>query len=138
VNSIKAFIRLEFKDKLLLLEAISFLFIAKGLLLLPFKFSLMAIKTKAYLNSQADLITLHRVRDAVSRANKLAIWKNICLTKSIAARFMLQRRHISSTMYLGLQFKNSKELSAHAWLVSGEIQITPKGSQHYHEIIRIK
>ncbi len=82
-------------------------------------------------------LLLRKISDAVSRANKLAFWKNICLVKSVAARLMLQRRNIGSVMYLGLQFKNGRELVAHAWLVSGKSFITPKGRANYKEIYRI-
>jgi hypothetical protein len=82
-------------------------------------------------------VLLRKISVAVSRANKLAFWKNRCLVKSVTARLMLQRRNIDSLMYLGLQFKNGKELVAHAWLVSGESYITPKGRTNYKEIYRI-
>ena len=84
-----------------------------------------------------DPIQLIKIRIAVARANKLAFWKNVCLVKSFAARFMLQRRNIGSVMYLGLQYKNEKELVAHAWLIANEIFITPKGRTQYKEIFSI-
>ncbi len=79
---------------------------------------------------------LRKVRNAISRANKTAIWKNICLVKSFAARFMLQRRGIGSMMYLGLQLGDEKKLHAHAWLIAEDIIITPKGSK-FKEIYSI-
>jgi len=79
-------------------------------------------------------VLLRKISVAVSRANKLSFWKNVCLVKSFTARFMLQRRNIGSVMYLGLQFKNGRELIAHAWLVSGKSYITPKGRTNYKEI----
>lgn len=87
--------------------------------------------------TEVDTIQLKKIRHAVSRANKLACWKNICLVKSFAARFMLQRRGIASVMYLGLQIRNGKELFAHAWLVSGEFYVTPKGITDYKKIYSI-
>lgn len=87
--------------------------------------------------TEVDTLQLKKIRYAVSRANKLAFWKNICLVKSFAARFILQRRGIASILYLGLQFKNGKELFAHAWLVSGEFYVTPKGITDYKKIYSI-
>jgi len=79
---------------------------------------------------------VRKVRNAISRANKTASWKNICLVKSFAARFMLQRRRIGSVMYLGLQLGDGKKLHAHAWLIAEDIIITPKGSD-FKEIYSI-
>ena len=78
-----------------------------------------------------------KIKNAVRRANRLTFWKNICLVKFFAARFMLQRRGIGSEMFLGLQFKNEKELIAHACLVSCEIEITPKMISKFKEIYKI-
>ena len=126
-------IQLPFDDKILLLEAVFFLFFSKVFLYLPFKFCVRKVK-----NSEKKvvltLLELKKIRNAIRRANKLAFWKNICLVKSFAARFMLLRRGVHSKMYLGLEFKDSKELLAHAWLVSGDFQVTPKGNKKYKEI----
>ncbi|MBE0650715.1 MAG: lasso peptide biosynthesis B2 protein [Bacteroidales bacterium] len=89
------------------------------------------------MEEQPEAFELIEIRKAIRRANKLAFWKNICLVKSVAARFMLQRRKIDSVMYLGLQFKDKKELIAHAWLIADDIQITPKGNINYKEIFSV-
>ncbi len=87
------------------------------------------------MTAKSDPEFLRQIRNAVSRANKTAIWKNICLVKSFAARFMLQRRRIPSIMYLGLQInkEGEKKLNAHAWLIADDIVITPK-LQDFKEI----
>jgi len=131
---IRKFIRLPMDEKLLFLEAAFFLYFSKVLLMLPFRYSIKRMRPSESLTAVADPILLIKIRNAVFRANKLAFWKNICLVKSFSARFMLQRRDIGSVMYLGLQFKNGKELVAHAWLKSGEKFITPKGRTKYKEI----
>jgi hypothetical protein len=124
---------MPFNEKMLFLEAVFFLFFSKVFLFLPFKFCVSKVKNndnEVYL-TRAEL---KKVRNAVRRADKLSFWKNICLVKSFAARFMLLRRNVHSKMYLGLEFKDSKELLAHAWLVSNEFQVTPKGNKKYKEI----
>lgn len=116
---------------MLFLEAVFFLFLSKVMLFLPFRFCIKRLKTSKEMMTDPDIKQLRKIRDAVFRANKLAFWKNICLVKSFAARFMLQRRGIASILHLGLQFREGKELFAHAWLVSGEFQVTPKGVTDY-------
>lgn len=127
-------IQLPYDEKILFLEAVFFLLFSKVFLFLPFKFCTKQLDSIDSLPQKGDPILLKKVQLAVARANKLAFWQNICLVKSFAARFMLQRRQIGSVMHLGLQFKNNKELVAHAWLVANEIYVTPKGRTRYKEI----
>ena len=127
-------IKMPFDEKILLFEAVFFLFFSKIFLYLPFKFCVKKVKSSDKQGKVLTRIELKKIRNAVYRANKLAFWKNICLVKSFAARFMLLRRNVHSKMYLGLEFKNSRELLAHAWLVSGDFQVTPKGNKKYKEI----
>ena len=62
------------------------------------------------------------IRDRISWAVRLisyyAPWRNKCLAEAIAAKGMMRRRGISSTLYLGLA-KDGGELAAHAWLRCG-------------------
>jgi hypothetical protein len=133
---IKAFERfriLSKEEKRLFFEAVFFLFYSKVLLLMPFRF---CIKKLAQNNDRNEIMspdTLTEIRNAVRRANRLAWWQNICLVKSFAARFMLQRRGISSVMYYGLKIKN-KKLEAHAYVLADGIYITPKGSDDFKVI----
>ena len=134
MKQIHKFIHLPHKEKLLFVEALFFLFFSKFLLFLPFKYCMKKVKRKQQLFTNADHEILKEICIAVRRANRFAIWKNVCLVQSFAARFMLQRRNIASTMYLGLQLKNEKEIAAHAWLLSNDVYITPKGRTPYKEI----
>ena len=132
------FIRLSGKEKLLFFEALLFLWYSKILLkILPFKKCTDLLLPSDRLTKKPNPLLLTEVRKAISRANKTAVWKNVCLVKSFAARFMLQRRGIASTMYLGLQVEEegAKKLHAHAWLISNDIIITPKltGFKEIHQ-----
>lgn len=124
-------------EKLLLFEAVFLLFFSKVFLLLPFRYCIKRLRPAGEMGVTNDPLLLTKIRDAVTRANRLAFWENICLVKSFAARLMLHRRNIGSVMYLGLQFRNGKELVAHAWLISAEIYITSKGRTDYKEIYSI-
>ena len=46
-------------------------------------------------------------------------WESACLVRAVAAKRMLRRRGIPSTLYLGLARDESRELEAHAWLRCG-------------------
>ncbi len=124
-------------EKILFVEAVFFLFFSKVYLFLPFRYCIKSLRPSEEMIGIVDPLLLIKIRIAVARANKLAFWKNVCLVKSFAARFMLQRRNVGSVMYLGLHYKNQKELIAHAWLMVDEIFVTPKGKTKYKEIFSI-
>jgi len=104
---------------------------------MPFKYYIKRVKPLEIPEHEFDSGLLKKIGEAVYRANKLALWKNVCLVSSFTARLMLQRRKISSTLYFGLQMKDGKELIAHAWLLSHNIYLTPKGKIDYMEIYSI-
>lgn len=131
IRVLKKFFKLPFRDKLLLGEAIAFLFLAKLLILiLPFKHCIKTFNNEKCIVQDLDVNQLKGIRNAVSRANKLAFWKNICLVKSFAGKWMLQRRKIQSKLFLGVNIDNKKELVAHAWLKVGEFEVTHDGGKH--------
>jgi len=138
VSVFRRFFQVPADEKRLFLEAVFFLYYSKVLFLIfPFRFCIGKLKPAARMDGAPDPEVVSKIRLAVSRANRLAFWKNICLVKSFAARLMLQRRQIGSTLYLGLQFKEGKELVAHAWLRVGDFFVTPKLSNRYKEIFSI-
>jgi len=105
--------------------------------MLPFRYCIKRLRPAGEIRGTIDPVLLTKIRDAVSRANQLAFWKNICLVKSFAARLMLQRRDIGSVMYLGLQMKGHRQLVAHAWLMVDGTTITPKLTDQYKEIFSV-
>lgn len=137
MNLLSKYIRLSKEEKMLFFEALFFLFYSKVYLFLPFRYCIRQLDPTGKIIEEGDAALLRKIQSAVYRANKLAFWKNVCLVKSFAARLMLQRRNIGSVMFLGLQFKNGKELVAHAWLIASGIYITPKGRTKYKEIFSV-
>ncbi len=53
-------------------------------------------------------------------------WQSVCLPQAVAAQWMLKRRRIAATLYLGLARpgKDADQLTAHAWLRCGQIILT--------------
>jgi hypothetical protein len=139
MNRLLRFLKLPMQEKTLFAEAVAFLFYAKLLLsVLPFKICVKKFKMLPPTTVSVDLNEVQVIGRAISRANKLACWKNRCLVSSFAARFMLSRRNIASELYLGIRFENDAQLkmNAHAWLMVGDFFVTPKGNDGYKEIFR--
>ena len=61
-----------------------------------------------------------RVAWALSAAARRAPWRTECLEQAIAAKAMLRRRGIASTLYLGV----AREVAPHAWLRVGDVNVT--------------
>ena len=129
------FIKISFHQKALLIEAILLLLVSKLLLtMLPFRLNKKLFKKNEKRLKQANIQQLKEIQLSIERAGKIAFWSNVCLVKSFAARIMLQRRGIASVIFLGVQLKGGKEISAHAWLLSNGIFVTPRGDSAFKEI----
>ncbi len=71
-----------------------------------------------------------RVGRMVERAAKTTWWRSMCLEKALAGKWMLRRRGIPSTMYVGMA-KRGGEFIAHAWLVGEGQTLTGAGKTVY-------
>ena len=69
-----------------------------------------------------ERIRIMQIKTAISRCRHLP-WARKCLVDSIAAKRMMDRRRIPSTIYLGVA-KNNHRLVAHAWIRSGNIWVS--------------
>jgi hypothetical protein len=63
-----------------------------------------------------------RVCRAIDVAARHLPWKPVCLPQAVAAQWMLRRRGISSTLYLGTD--PAQAYHAHAWVRSGTTIVT--------------
>jgi len=123
-------IKTPFSEKILFIEAVIFLFMAKLLLsILPFRTCVKTIsKKKKFIECKPE--QLKRIKKALARANRLAFWKNVCLVQSFAGKWMLQRRRIKSDLYIGMAKNEKGNFIAHAWLKAGGIDITYDGGDY--------
>jgi hypothetical protein len=62
-----------------------------------------------------------RVAWAIGAAAGRVPWRAGCLEQAIAAKAMLRRRGIASTLYLGV---TRDPVGAHAWLRVGDVNVT--------------
>lgn len=56
-----------------------------------------------------------RIGGYVRRISTYTPWRSLCLEQAIAAKLMLWRRGVASTLHLGVA-KQGETLTAHAWL----------------------
>lgn len=68
-----------------------------------------------------------RIGAMLERVARVTWWRSMCLEKALAGKWMLRRRRIPSTMYVGMA-RRGEEFVAHAWLV-GEGQTLTGASQ---------
>lgn len=70
----------------------------------------------------------HRQTVQIARALHLVSphvpWEAECLVMAFAAQRMLNRRRLSSTLYLGMRRDEKGKTAAHAWLRSGRFYLT--------------
>ena len=109
-----------------------------GVLVLPFRW--LAKSLGRYMKDDqtppqpSDLKLARMIGGAVRSAADYTPWGSVCLPQAVAAKWMLQRRQIPGTVYLGVMKDETKpeKLAAHAWLRSGPAILTgAKGHRQY-------
>ena len=126
-------------QRMLLLEAFLLLGMARlGVLFLPFRWLAKSLGTHMKETDTqlppADLPLARMVGAAVRSAANHTPWGSVCLPQAVAAKWMLKRRNIPGTVYLGVIKDKTKpeKLAAHAWLRCGNIILTgAKGHRQY-------
>jgi hypothetical protein len=131
--------RRTWTERRLLVEAFVFLGIARlAILVLPFRW--LAVTLSKHKNNpnedigRPDSLYTHRIGQAVRSTAANTPWKSPCLAQAVAGQWMLRRRRISGTVYLGVAKDRIKAegLSAHAWLRCGdEILTGGRGHRQY-------
>ncbi|MBI9055317.1 MAG: lasso peptide biosynthesis B2 protein [Bacteroidales bacterium] len=71
-----------------------------------------------------DLIKITSVKRSIRRIKRVLPWKIKCFEEAITAKKVLERYEIKSTLYLGVDINEKKQLKAHAWLRNGDYNIT--------------
>ncbi|MBO0996454.1 lasso peptide biosynthesis B2 protein [Bacillus sp. SD075] len=128
VKKARTFLRLNFKTKLLYIEAV--LHLGRARYLKSISFSKVAptlgeqMKESSYEWNAGNKEILANVSRAINIMSRYTIWESQCLVKAMAAMKMLEKREIDSTLYLGTAKDENGGLIAHAWLRSGPFYIT--------------
>ncbi|MBX7457916.1 lasso peptide biosynthesis B2 protein [Qipengyuania sp. 1NDH17] len=123
---LRTFLALDSADKIASLEAIVLVLYAKALIAsVPprrwrSRFGAVANKT----GLAGDIATIRRVRLAMQRALNNVPGAPNCLPQALAARWMLQRRGIASSLFIGIQRDDAGIARFHAWLKVGDEWVT--------------
>lgn len=117
-----------FRGRLRTLQAIVLLVVARVLLQwIPFRFFSPLLGMHMLESPILAVVGQGRVIADVCRsvdaATALVPWAATCLTRAVAIKLMLERRHCRSTIYLGIAMSNER-LLAHAWLRAGDLVVS--------------
>lgn len=126
-------------ERILLLEAFMLLGIARFMVLaVPFRWLAVSLGKRmnetGAVTGHRDLRIARMIGQAIRSAANNTPWESVCLTRAVAAQWMLKRRRIASTLYLGVSkgVPGPERLAAHAWLRCGdEILTGDEGHRHF-------
>lgn len=127
IRQLTRFVRLPAPERRDLVEAVALCSVA-GLLLKVLKFRRLAPRLGRHMAvspaepDRANGPTVARVSWAVAAAAHHLPWHPVCLPQAVAAQWMLRRRSIPSTLYLGAD--PARDYDAHAWVRAGTTIVT--------------
>lgn len=134
------FLRRSWHERALFLEACAWLFWSRGLILcLPFHAYAKRLgrpqteSIPALCDEQQRIV--RQVKWAVQTAVRYSPVRFVCLPQAMAAKWMLRRRRVPATLYLGLQQSGNAPMQAHAWLRAGECLVTGGRESRTHRAI---
>ena len=140
MGRLSKFLRHDGPGRRLLIEALAWLCWVKLLLLLvPFRWLAPRLGTPqsesppAITPAGRDLAL--RVSWAVQSVAAHVPLGFVCLPQAIAAKWMLRRRRLSSTLYLGVARPDELKFTAHAWLRAGDKILTGRAESLTHSTI---
>lgn len=139
---LRKILRRGWRDRLWLLEALAFLSIAKILVhTLPFRWYAPRLgRTEAETAATippAERALAVKVSWAVQAAARHAPLGFVCLPQALAAKWMLQRRGLPSTLYFGVALDAAKKtgMLAHAWVRAGDKILTGESGAARHVVV---
>ena len=116
--------RLLSRDGARVAEAVAYLALARvAVIALPFRVLARRLGVR-HAETPATAGThpaSRRIAWAIAAAARRVPWRSECLEQAIAAKAMLRRRGIASTLYLGM---TRDPVGAHAWLRVGDMNVT--------------
>jgi len=145
LRKFKKFSKLSSKEKKLFLEAYATLGVMRAAILtISFK---RLTRSLDHSTKKEGIIPLSdeerdiavKVGQAIARAAAYTPWESACLSQSLTAQKMLQKRGIPGVFYLGaMKDKEEKsKMKAHAWSQCGEIIITGAGGHEEYNILSV-
>jgi len=129
-------------EQRLLLEAFVLLGVARLLVLcVPFRWLARTLgehmreSAQEVASTEAELAML--VGRAVQAAANNTPWQSVCLPQAVTGQWMLKRRRIATTLYLGVMKAEHKpeQLAAHAWLRCGSRILTGAAGHRQYTVV---
>jgi hypothetical protein len=140
MNRLARFMRRSRADRWFLLEALALLCWARFLIrVVPFRWIAPHLGRPMAESpvdvGEAERRLALRIAWAVQAVARNVPLGFVCLPQAIAAKWMLRRRRLPSTLYLGLQRQEESKLTAHAWLRVGDKILTGRAESLDHTVI---
>jgi len=128
-----------FEKPFLILEAYFFMIFSKiALSLFSFKWVAGFMGNLMSESSEEDNYKkeeLKLISDSIQISDRNIPMKTECYVQALAARLMINRRKMESTIYLGLMKDEKGDTKGHAWLRSGNFIVTGKKRHKDYQII---
>jgi len=141
-SRLSTFLHLSWPDRWLLLESGLWLWLARAAVLtIPFRWLASRLGQQHGMSPIVDnpeaLAQIRRVAWAIRVVSRATPWQSNCLAQALAGKWMLHRRRIASTLYLGVAKDAQGRLEAHAWLRSGDSILTGGSDLERYAIVAI-
>ncbi len=109
------------------------LFLARFVPLKWFDYMLGEYRKESLTDASKDqMILILKVKRKLKKIKKRVPWKVKCFEEAIAAKRVLEKYQVKTSIYLGVKKEKENKLIAHSWLKAGGIFITGKnGHEHY-------
>ena len=135
MGKLAAFRRLNSADRRLYLEAAFFLTASRFVILaMPYSRVKYMLRSREGVPAEDQEQVTHIGR-VVNNVARHVPWQCLCLVQALAGRWMLARRKIEATIYVGVAKDEEQDLLSHAWLCSGDVYITgEEGHERFHII----
>ncbi len=82
------------------------------------------MKETPNISSAENLDLLKKVALAIIRTSRFVPWRCLCYEQAIAAKMILRKYGLETTMYYGVAKDQDKKLIAHAWVRCGNYIVT--------------
>ena len=130
MRQLAKFFELPLSEQLEVAEAVLCLGAARLFLFLPFRHLVRLIgRPRAGVEGSSTVLggneraRANAVRRAILRVAQRWPWQPNCLVQALAAQIMLRRHRLPSVLQLGVKVGPAAELSGHAWLKCGDIDV---------------
>ena len=125
---LQALVRASWADRALLAETVLCLAASRIVVrLVPFRVTAARLTGRVGASVAGDPpAAARRLAVAVAAVAPYTPWRSRCLEQAIAAKAMLRRRGIPSTLYVGVarNAADRQPITSHAWLRSGTLNVT--------------